>query len=283
MNDINIQTLTPTKVILGWLTKEEGALWLAGRDPSKVTSEMLDKAETCRQNVRQRPEITKSESPFSEPSTELDEFISDFWKQPDTEAFRNEKWEIKIADLTKVRAAQPNVAFEQAKERTKNVEQGNILSIANVSLPKAKDSLIPISFDSSKNAWVVSSANPNLRICANFNAPIGPGISGLGFGIALSNSFLQVAECNGHFILRDGYHRAIGLLSNGVSKVPVLTKKFNAYNEMGMPLGLITHEEIFGTRPPFLNDYLNDSVTSIVNTPVFQKTIVIQGLELSTT
>jgi len=283
MNDINIQTLTPTKVLLGWLTKEEGSLWLAGRDPSKITPEMTAKVELCRQIVSQRVEIMNSENPFSEPPHELSEFISEFWKQPDTEAFRNENWEVKIVDLTKVRAAQPNVAFEQAKERTKSVEQGNIISIANVSLPKAKETLIPISFDSSKNAWVVSSANPNLRICANFNAPIGPGITGLGFGIALSNSFLQVAECNGHFILRDGYHRAIGLISNNVTKVPVLTKKFNTYNEMGMPVGLITHEEIFGARPPFLLDYLNEDVTSIVNTPVYQKTIVIQGLELSTT
>ena len=65
--------------------------------------------------------------------------------------------------------------------------------------------------------------------------------------------------------------------------MPVLTKKFNTYNEMRMPVGLITHEEIFGTRPPFLIDYLDDNVTSIVNTPVYQKTIIIQGLELSTT
>lgn len=283
MNDINILRMTPTKVILGWLTKEEGSLWLAGRDQSKITPEMITKVELCRQKVSERITILDSENPLSDPSAELNEFISEFWKQPDTEAFRNEKWEIKIADLTKVRAAQPNIAFEQAKERTKNVDQGNMISIASISLPKAKEALIPINFDSSKNAWVISSANPNLRICTNFNAQIGPGITGFGFGITLSNSFLQVAECNGYFILRDGYHRAIGLLSNGIKYVPVLTRKFNTYNEVGMPSGLITHEEIFGISPPFLIDYLNDDVTAIVNTPVYQKTIIIQGLELSTT
>jgi hypothetical protein len=52
---------------------------------------------------------------------------------------------------------------------------------------------------------------------------------------------------------------------------------------MAMPVGLISHEQIFGTRPPFLIDYLNTKVASIADTPVFQKTIIIQGLELSTT
>ena len=282
MQDTNIQTFVKSRILLGWLNNIEGPLWLAGRDQSKITPDFIQKSQDCINFVLGRQNILNIETPISELPYELQNFVEEFWKQPDAEVFKLEQWSIVMADLTKICAAQPNVSTQQAKERLAGVNLNNITEVASITLPKTKETAIPINFDTAKNAWIVSSPNPNLRVSANFNAPIGQGITGLGFGISLSNSFLQVAECNGRFILRDGYHRAIGLLSEGITKVPVLTKKFNTYTEMAMPVGLLPPEIIFGNNPPFLSDYLDDNVSTDATTPIIQKIIIIQGLELTT-
>jgi hypothetical protein len=280
MEDINMQTFVKSRLLLGWLSEQDGALSLAGRDPSKILQEHIDKVQQCNHNVSSRKKLSKIENPLSNPPAILDNFISQFWNQPDAVAFKNENWEVAMADLSKVCTVQPNVYLEHAKERLQKIDLKDILQLASISLPSPKQVGLPVNYDSTKNAWIVSSPNPNLRVNVNINAPTGQGLI-LGFLIGLSNSFIQVAECNGRFILRDGYHRAIGLLSEGITNVPVLTKKYNTYTEMNMPAGLLPQEIVFGDNPPFLTDFLNDDVSVLADSPLTQKTIIIQALELS--
>lgn len=45
-----------------------------------------------------------------------------------------------------------------------------------------------------------------------------------GYVLGALPSFMQIAVIDGRCILRDGYHRAVGLLSRGISVVPAFVR-----------------------------------------------------------
>ena len=83
------------------------------------------------------------------------------------------------------------------------------------------------------------------------------------------------------YLLRDGYHRAIGLLMRGITHAPVLFKDFGSFQALGLPPGMLPETAYLGERPPFLADYLADDVSQEIHAPASQKMIVIQGIEMN--
>jgi hypothetical protein len=102
----------------------------------------------------------------------------------------------------------------------------------------------------------------------------------MGFSVAIATSFVQVARFQGLFLLRDGYHRAFGLLRRGISVVPAFVLDFGL-QELGLPSGMLPQGAYLGDRPPILPDYLDDSVSADVMLPATQKMIVVHGMELT--
>jgi hypothetical protein len=189
--------------------------------------------------------------------------------------------EPKLVDLSKVCAAQPQIHTEDATRRVEGIGPDDLLSIIRLTLPMPGSETLPVTFDPTKNAWLLSSPNPNLRVVGNFNGPVGPGVTGLGFIVAIQKSYLQVASLGGRLFLRDGYHRAYGLLAAGIRFAPALVKNFMSFEEVGLPAGLLPQNTYLGNRPPLLGDYLNDDVAADTHIPIMQKMVVIQALEIS--
>jgi len=104
---------------------------------------------------------------------------------------------------------------------------------------------------------------------------------GFGFAVTLQKSYLQVAGLGGRYFLRDGYHRAFGLLAAGIRHVPALVKDFESFEQVALPQGLLPQAAYLGDRPPTLSDYHDDQVAADTSLPVVQKMVVIQGLELN--
>jgi hypothetical protein len=74
-------------------------------------------------------------------------------------------------------------------------------------------------------AWTASSANPNLRIASQVGPlPVVPAGFALGFALTAGSSFMQVGRYRGRHYMRDGYHRAFGLLSRGITVVPAFVR-----------------------------------------------------------
>lgn len=186
-----------------------------------------------------------------------------------------------LVDLAKVCAAQPQIHTEDATRRVEGIVPDDFLGIARLTLPLPSDEALPVFFDPTKNAWLLSSPNPNLRVVANFSTPVGSGLTGLGFAVALQKSYLQVAALGDRFFLRDGYHRAYGLLAAGIRYAPALVKEFATFEEVGLPPGLLPQNTYLGDRPPLLGDYLDDEVAADTHIPMTQKMIVIQALEIN--
>jgi len=125
----------------------------------------------------------------------------------------------------------------------------------------------------------MTSRNPNLRIIGNFSTPVPQGGHAFGFIVRILPSFIQVVKYRDRLVLRDGYHRSLGLLSRGIYLVPVFYKEFGPYDELGLPQGMLPQAAYLGDNPPVLPDYLAEDVSAEVALPATQRMIIVSGLE----
>lgn len=268
--------------MIGWLPPEDGALWLAGRQVGLPNSnDFLRQAVQARNVVATRASEVDQHDILRAAPPELREHVSAMKQNQTSAALFGEGFNVALVDLTKVCAIQPQIYTENAAQRFSGVDLTSLSAIASVTLPIPRLEKMPVQFDQTKNAWIFSSPNPNLRIAGSFSGEVQPGVPGFGFVVIVSQSYLQVASYNGRYILRDGYRRAFGLLASGVRRAPCLWKEFNSYQELTLPAGLLPQEAFLGHGPPFPTDYSNDEVSATIETVVTHKMIVVQALEFS--
>jgi len=160
------------------------------------------------------------------------------------------------------------------------IDPEDIESIGRVTLPPVSTSKLPVQFDEVRRTFIISAANPNLKITGHFSGQAQPGALGFGFMVGVMPSFLQVARHHDRWVLRDGYHRAYGLLDRGITHAPAFVRDFGV-GSLGVGEGLFTTDVYLGERPPMLRDFLEDDVSADVEVPAIQKMVVVHGLELT--
>jgi hypothetical protein len=102
---------------------------------------------------------------------------------------------------------------------------------------------------------------------------------GFGFGVAVAASYIQVARFQNRYVPRDGYHRAFGLLSRGITRAPAFIRDFDTAENLA-PAGMLPENTWLGDRPPLLGDYHDDRVAETVSLPARHPMVVIHALEL---
>ena len=274
------QLTRPARVLLGWLNDNEGAMMLSGRNmQDAMNPEHVAKVQLAREAVSRRNTILDQSGAVSPPPDSITDHIAAFNGTDAGQQMAAERWTIKVADLRKVCALQPAIHYDHARERTVDAKADDLLSVARISIPLPSDTAIPAQFDPQQKTWVVSSRNPNLRIVGNLSAPVPGGGHGFGFIVRILPSFVQVVKYRDRLVLRDGYHRSLGLLSRGIHLVPVFYKEFGPYDELGLPQGMLPQAAYLGEKPPVLPDYLANDVSAEVALPATQRMIIISGLE----
>ncbi len=272
------------RALIGWMPEQEGLFWLAGRQVIQGAPQPDDQARVrgaIRAVAARSPGVDQS-AVVSDLPQELGAHVVALQGNPQSVTFFNEGFRVALVNLKKVCALQPHVCTDNIQDRFASADLSSLGGIADLTIPIPSPNGFPVQFDPTKNAFLVSSPNPNLRIVGNFQAPLDGGIPGLGFALAVSPSYLQVAQYRGRYVLRDGYHRAVGLLSRGVEWVPAFVKDFATFEEMTLPSGLLPQDCWLGDRPPMLADYQQNDVACAVKVPTTQKLIVIQALEVHT-
>lgn len=270
------------RALIGWLPEAEGVSWVVGRQMSQTPSELdIEKCRAARAAVAARaPGIDQRNLVAAVPSI-VDDHIAQLRANPQSAQILAESGEPKLVDLARVCAAQKIIYTDDATNRVVGLRKDDHLAIAQVTLPLASADTIPFIFDEAKNSWLASSPNPNLRVAGTLHQPVAPGVIACGFVVALHKSYVQVAGVNGRYFLRDGYHRAFGLLAAGISHAVVLVREFASFEEVGMPQGLLPPTAYLGDKPPLLVDYLDDSLSVDTALPVTTKMVVVQALELN--
>ena len=135
-------------------------------------------------------------------------------------------------------------------------------------------------------AITISSLNPNLRVVSaqphEALVATSPGLppqkmQAITFLVNLGLSYIQVARYQGRYFLRDGYHRAAGLLRARVNRVPAVVIYAPTFRYVVPTAGLFDHEIAFGDHAPLLTDFWDDSVSSDARQPAVRKVVRIRA------
>ena len=280
------------RLLLGWIDDEPAAQMLNAQQIGvPLSNEQRNRLNQARASVAGRPARVEPANQIQPAPVELQGHIATLQQPGVAQAYWNEGWQVVLADLREIRAIQPHIYSDHSEERVAVIDPNDLSSVATVTLPLPTPTNLPAQFDSQRQAWMISAANLNLQITGSWGGPIQMGaqpgvvqtgpVVGFGFTVAITPSFLQVAKFRGQLILRDGYHRAYGLLRRGISIVPALYREFAPHAELGVgPMGLLSASAYLGNRPPLLTDYYDDNVSIEVTLPAPRKIIVIPGLQL---
>lgn len=267
------------QALIGWMKPPDAHALLASSDQAPAPqAQHFEMAARARTAVSARPDGVDQTDLVTPRPPELEAHVAALRSTPNGMQMFNEGWEVALVDLTRVCAFQPFVNSDQAIERVEGINCSDITALASLTLPPDVPNQLPVHFDQSRQAFIMKSPNMNLRVIGPI--PPSPAQSGLGFVIGAGPSYLQVGRYSERFFLRDGYHRAYGLLRSGVSVVPAFVRTITAFEELLPDPRLMLPQDAYrGTRPPVLPDYLDDTVSASVLVPRMNKLIVIQALE----
>jgi len=255
---------------------------VSNRGDAQASAEQVRAVETAHEAVGRRATFKDPVSPETDVPVELLPYVDRLQKSPAGMNYFMEGWRVRIVNLTRLISFQPVVFVDSAVERVQDLKPADVEGVANIclSIPAGKEPLAP-TLDKVRNVWTVLSPNPNLRVVGQFAGPI-PGAGGgapvFGFFLALMPSFMQVGHFQGRTILRDGYHRALGLLSSGITEVPAFVRDFDAIEQL-VPPGMLPQNAWLGPRPPLLPDYFDNAVAATVALPAVQKVVMVQAIE----
>ena len=278
----------PARALLGWMSEPEAITSLLGRN-SVPTDDLpsLRKRHASSRAAVSRLAVKQLEDPvMSDSGRRLDEIRS----RPEVAAnFPGMNWRPAIVDLRLVLSFQKIIFTDGLDERLKAAatEEG----LYELCVPRTQPSHPLGAFtDADGKGFTISSFNPNLRIAAGqiSEAQVAPGpgmptvrMQAVTLLVFMGTSYLQVVRYRDRCFIRDGYHRAAGLLRAGIYEVPCIFIEAQSFEQVGpvqVP-GTVSYEILYSQRPPFLTDFWNDEVAAEVSQPAVRKVVRIRGEE----
>lgn len=285
------QVHRPARALIAWMRPEvaQATLLAGSTEPDMAACAAASAtAERARRAVAARPEGIDQDGLVRPAPSGLAGHIGELQASQAAQPYHAEGWRVALVDLTRVVACQPSTVSDQSTDRVAAIDPDDLTAIAALTLPTTQGELVTARFDPLQRAWTIVSANGNLRIVGPAGPPpqpsgeaqVPPAGTVLGFGVLNGVSFMQVACLRGRHFLRDGYHRALGLLGRGITIVPAFVRDITAFEEMFPdPRTLLPQGAYLGSRPPVLPDMLDDTVSTSVQIPAVQTMIVISGMQ----
>jgi hypothetical protein len=269
--------LSPARVLLGWMDPEQGVRVLQGH--AAAPDDAVQRVRAARERVASRPPgVDQSDAVASLPDA-LAAHVRALHQHP-AAAEQLAGWTPSLVDLRRLCAVQSRVFLDHGHALAGAADPRNPASVAAVCLPTPQDQGFSAAFDEARKAWVLSSADPGLRVVSHFGRQIGPDVAGFGFGVALRPSYVKAVRHGGRWFLSDGYHRAIAFLRRGITHVPALVRTLADGEPLEAPHGMLPADAYLGGRPPCLPDFLDDEVALTVPMEVQRKVIIIQVIEV---
>ncbi len=182
-----------------------------------------------------------------------------------------------LVDLRRVCALQPGVFTDV---EVPDVDPDDVAALAAWTLRPPPGGGLDVQYDARRSAWTVLAPDPNIRIVRHFRTELEQGAIGLGFEIRQFGSSLQAVRFQDRYLLVDGYHRAVALLSRGIELAPALIGAIETAEEIGQLAAGLGVDVLLGTRPPLLPDFLDDEVAAAVDLPVATRMLVIEAMDL---
>lgn len=276
----------PARIPFGWMSNEAiQATLQAARPGAAVDAADLEGVVSRQVAAAQRKRdatVAIVEGPFV---PEVLAHIATLHASGAADQFFNEGWTVAMVDLTQVTALQPHVFVDRLDE-VKQIARQGLGAVATLTLPLPSEEQLQVSCDPNAKSWTVVSPSPNLKVVGAHSGPVNPqpgSPPAFGFVAATLPSYLQVAHVGDSYVLRDGYHRAVGLITAGMSIVPGFVRDFDSAGAVlaGLPPGMLPAATWLAPNAPRLPDYLDDAVSATVELPAMRRAIVITAVELT--
>ncbi len=270
---------TTARMLVGWMDQNEGErLLLGGQTGVVVPPEVQARVAAARCAVAARSTGPDQTDLVQEPPNDLKPYVDVLQQGGTHAAFFAEGWEIAVVDLERVCAMQPAVT-DKIDEGVIGVDPENLESVARVTLPTSVNVTVQTSMGPTGTVWMLVSSSFDLRVLGNFAGQVTPNSGTVyGFPVGVTPSALQVLWHGDRYVLRDGYHRALGLLRAGVTRAPAFVWHSGPV-EPPLPAGLLPASAYMGERPPTLRDYLDETVSAEGAVPLLRKVITISVSE----
>jgi hypothetical protein len=283
-----------SKWLLAWMNEEEAISALLGRTPApdEDTAESRRVWHDSRAALLRRAPYQQPTPVLSKLSGKLEKQARKFRQRPDIIAdLDGQNYSVGMVDLHKVLSLQRAVE-ENALQRAQQVIPDDPDSLFSFCLPQpGLGARVSGTLDKVNKAITLTSLDWNFRIgsplIVDIDVSPGPGQpprkeKHIGFTVGFGTAFVHVVECNSRWLLHDGHHRCYGLLQRSIHHIPCVFTKVQDFAEIGaVAPGSFPYEILFGDRPPFLMDFLDDSVAKTARRPAQQRIVRIAASEFA--
>jgi hypothetical protein len=277
--------LRSTRVLLGWLPEHEAVRHLLGRNPAPDDdlTAITEQIAHARSAVQGRPKAETCHPIVEGDRSLLDQVAA----RPELRAsIPDAPWTIEWMDLTHIMSIQKTITTDGLDLRLAGIND-DPTAVVELCLP-ADQPAPPLGgfMDQDGLGFTTSSLNPNLRLAGAqvTDALVSPSPSvppqrmqAITFFVSLGTSYVQVARYRDRYFLRDGYHRAVGLLRARVTRVPAVVIDAPTFQYVVPTPGLFDHEIAFSDHPPLLTDFWDDSVSANAHQPAVRTVLRIQA------
>jgi hypothetical protein len=176
-------------------------------------------------------------------------------------------WMLGVVDLRRLLAFQRRLVLDPAVQAGVVPAQDDWVSLANVGLPPRRR--VEYRVQAECDGYSLLSENPNLQWRLS---PVAGDNASSPLQVHSGSPFFEVAEFRGRWFLRDGYHRAYGLLKANVRYAVAVVIRARSLEEVGATRGWFFDEEVlFCSRPPRVSDFLEDALTVQYDRPRLMK------------
>jgi hypothetical protein len=224
--------------------------------PAEV-EQLVGSWRTAREVLEQTPPWAGTEQvEVTDPPAELSAMIADLSKSEALRAtVQNLPHRIAFVSLGQLVAFQFTV--DKPYSAVFKLSAGaSVTDVAQITLPAAGPRF-PLQVGADGSGLTISAPGPNLRIAGMQFQASDSGPIRLTVDLTFGSPYVQVAEFQGRLIVRNGYHRLVGLLSQGVTHAPVILLHCTDYAETGgVGPSFFPSQVVMGVKPPLLKHYL---------------------------
>lgn len=281
------------RIPLAWLDREESVVFQLGHIPAPSENKIpyLENWTRARAVVAARPPFVRTAITDPLPSF-LEARGKQFCERADVkQAMQGLDWQLRMIDLSTVLAFQKQIMLEQIESRVATQTQEDLDGLFSLAFPDEKNEDLTAAMDYSAKSTTFTSLNPNLNIAFQGAADVvisqvagqpPRAMKMFGFIVSIRPSFIQAVEYHGRLFIRDGYHRCVGLLQGGITRVPAILVQARTFQQLGCNgPGFLREEVLLGERPAFLKDLLDDTVAATVQQVVTRKVVRIRAEEFT--
>ncbi len=256
-------SLQKFRSLIAFVDDQEKRNTLLGRQPRPGEDLTLIEQDIARYNAARvsRAKFTHLNPVVDESDPILDQIRS----RPDIISVFSQQglpWRTVMIDLKQVLSFQPIVRVDDLDERIAvAVQESNAL----VELLFPQNIKMEAYYEASEQGHTIIVSNPNLTfIPAQLPVTVwGQTMPAPAFIPQFTIGFFNVVHYQGRYFIRDGYHRAAGLLRKNTDPqliVPAILVEAQTLNQTGWRPGMIAEAILLSDHPPFVSDFWDDTV-----------------------